>query len=116
MSYTIYWRTTAQTAPTLRCCRVTLLVQSNSRPFAASTQSRPCEEKILAPAAAASPLGAIKLSHRVAACALLAEAALLPIEQHQGRGLVAGAHLAAPEVGLHLTQIAVAAVNLQLKK
>jgi hypothetical protein len=60
-----------------------------------------------------APLSAIKLANWVAACALLAEAALLAVEQQQRRGLVFGADLAAPEVGLHLTQVTVAAVNLQ---
>jgi hypothetical protein len=59
-----------------------------------------------------SPLGAVKLPHWVAARALLAEAALHTVEHHQRRGLVRGAHLAAPEVGLHLAQVAVATVNL----
>lgn len=49
----------------------------------------------------------------MAACALLAEPAHHASQQHGGRRLVAGAYLAAPEVGLQLRQVLTAAVNLQ---
>ena len=59
-----------------------------------------------------SPLGTVKLIQRVAAGALLAEPAHHPAQQHRGGGLVAGADLAAFEVGLELRQVLTAAVHL----
>ena len=59
-----------------------------------------------------SPLCAVKLVQWVAACALLAEPAHHPAQQHCGGGLVAGADLAAPEVGLQLRQVLITPINL----